>query len=245
MNYIITKTIKPREYFSYFVKRLNRSDKNTKKIFCIGRNKTGTTSLASFFRANGFKVGNQEKAELLMEDWAKRDFTRIIEYCKTAEVFQDVPFSLPYTFEALDLAFPKSKFILTLRSNPEEWYQSLITHHSKLMSSTAGLPSEDDLSKFIYRKKYKGFILFMQKIVYGYPTVPLYDKKAYMEHYEKHNANVLEYFKNRPEAILTLNLSDTDSFEKLCGFLGLDPRRANPLPHRNRSSEMKARYLNK
>lgn len=212
---------------------------STFKIFCIGRNKTGTTSLASFFRTNGYRVGNQERAELLVEDWAKRDFTRIIRYCETAEVFQDVPFSLADTYRAMDQAYPGSKFILTLRASPEEWYNSLLSHHSKMFSSGGGIPSEDDLRRVKYRGKYEGWLLFMQKAVYGYPTVPLYDKQAYMAHYEKHNVQVMDYFRFRPDDLLVVNLSDEHAFERLCLFVGMDPSRAKPLPHRNRSSEMK------
>ena len=94
------------------------------KVFCIGLNKTGTTSLKKESGLQGYTVGNQRQAELLFDDWVKRDFKRIIRYCHTAEFFQDAPFSYPYTFIALDQAFPGSKFILTLRDNADEWYYS-------------------------------------------------------------------------------------------------------------------------
>ena len=237
MKVIKKRYQKTREYLGYYIARMNRKNRDTAKIFCIGRNKTGTTSLASFFRSNGYKVGNQEKAEMLMEDWARRDFNRIIEYCETAEVFQDVPFSLPDTYEALDHAFPGSKFILTIRSTPEEWYQSLTSHHSKRMSSIRELPSEEDLRQYEYRGKYKGYLLFIQQAVYGYPAVPLYDKNAYMEHYKKYNTKVVEYFKNRPGDFLALNLNEPDAFQKICLFIGLNPVHASPIPHLNRSKD--------
>lgn len=94
------------------------------KVFCIGRNKTGTTSMARAVVSLGFKLGKQSRAERLLEDWGKRDFCRIIRYCKSADAFQDIPFSLPDTYQALDEAFPKSKFILTVRNNSEEWYET-------------------------------------------------------------------------------------------------------------------------
>jgi hypothetical protein len=229
---------KIQENTAYHIARMKRKNKDTVKIFCIGRNKTGTTSLAAFFKANGYKVGNQEQAEQLMEDWVKRDFTRIIDYCKTAEVFQDIPFSLPDTYRALDAAYPNSKFILTIRSSAEEWYHSRITHHIKKISKNGKLPTEEELREYKYRNKRKGFILFMQKSVYGYPSVPLYDKQAYMANYENHNARVVEYFENRPDDLLILNLEEDGAFEKLCWFAGLDPLKAKPIPHKNRSEEM-------
>ena len=60
----------------------------------------------------GFRVGNQAKAERLMEDWAQRKFHNIVEYCKSADAFQDAPFSNDYTYQVMDYAFPESKFVL-------------------------------------------------------------------------------------------------------------------------------------
>ena len=38
------------------------------KIFCIGQNKTGTTSLKKAFEELNFIVGNQRKAEILYDN---------------------------------------------------------------------------------------------------------------------------------------------------------------------------------
>ena len=51
------------------------------KIFGIGKNKTGTTSLKAAMSELGFSVGNQREAELLVHEWAERDFKRLIWYC--------------------------------------------------------------------------------------------------------------------------------------------------------------------
>lgn len=119
------------------------------KIFCIGRNKTGTTSLAKAIKDLGVIVAKQRPAELLIHDWSRRDFRRILRFCHTAQAFQDIPFSLPYTFQALDMRFPGSKFILTIRNNPDQWYHSLISFHSKLFGR-GKVPDYDDLKKATY-----------------------------------------------------------------------------------------------
>src|SRR5690554_812633 len=88
----------------FFIKtRLGRLKKDSDpKIFGIGANKTGTTSLKAAMRAMGYSIGDQRIAENLVTDWAKRDFARIVEYCRSAQFFQDIPFSKPYTFVVLD-----------------------------------------------------------------------------------------------------------------------------------------------
>jgi len=51
------------------------------KFFCIGRNKTGTTSLQVAFKELGFIVGRQRPAEILYDQYYYRgEFGPIIEY---------------------------------------------------------------------------------------------------------------------------------------------------------------------
>ena len=125
------------------------------KVFCIGRNKTGTTSLERALSDLGYVVGHQPTAELLIHDYAQRNFKPIVEYCRTAEAFQDVPFSLPYTYQILDYAFPGSKFILTVRDNENEWYQSLIRFHRNRLGVRGKITKEDLLND---QYRYQGFI---------------------------------------------------------------------------------------
>ena len=80
----------------------------------------------------GFKVGNQRNAELLMNDYMRNDFVSIINYCKSADFFQDVPFSKPKTYEILEKKFTDAKFILTIRDSSEIWYNSLVRFHNNI-----------------------------------------------------------------------------------------------------------------
>lgn len=96
------------------------------KVFCIGRDKTETTSLKTTLRELGYAIGSQRKAERLLDLYKQRNFRPSTELCKIAEAFQDVPFSWPYTYVVMDQAFPGSKFILTVRDSAEDHYQSWI-----------------------------------------------------------------------------------------------------------------------
>ena len=58
-------------------------------------------------------------------------------------------------------------------------------------------------------------------------------KERFIERYEKHNQTVLEYFKNRPDDLLTMCIEKEDGWEKLCKFLGKDIPN-EPFPHSNR-----------
>lgn len=187
------------------------------KVFVIGFNKTGTTSMAKTLGDLGYIVGDQNAAELLFEDVAFGKYENLIAYCKTAEAFQDVPFSLPKIYKELDIAFPKSKFILTIRDSEHIWYQSLVNFHSRLFGNGV-TPSRSQLMNANY--KYKGFIYNV--LVFGF-GLPLYDPLNYKQSYRKHIEDVIQYFVNRPNDLLVLNLTDANGYEKLCNFLDVTP----------------------
>ena len=72
------------------------------KIFVIGFNKTGTTSLYFTLKELGFNMGNQKVAEVMTYYMFKNnDFSELKPYCQTAEAFQDVPFSFPNIYKKL------------------------------------------------------------------------------------------------------------------------------------------------
>ena len=201
------------------------------KIFVIGRNKTGTTSTGSALSSFGYRIGNQTEAEQLSEDWFKRDFRRIVKYCKNADAFQDVPFSRDYTYQIMDYAFPGSKFILTVRNSPEEWYESLTRYHTEIVGKNR-LPTAGDLKQFLYRNT--GWLWRQQQIVYGIDETSLYDKDIYINHYISHKHKILDYFRNRPEDLLVLNLSKPGAMQSLCKFLNITFTN-QVMPHLNKS----------
>ncbi|MCA0931587.1 hypothetical protein LCM02_03920 [Lutimonas saemankumensis] len=206
-------------------------DKGRNKVFCIGRNKTGTTSLQKLFKQLNYKVGNQEKAEQLVEHYNKYKWAPIIKYCKTANFFQDAPFSWPYTWIVLHQYYPKAKFILTTRDS-EEWYKSLLNHHSSVMSKKGATPNKSDLKEFNYRGKYKGFIWLSNRAVWKTPEDDLYNKKELISNFERHNEDVKHYFKGNPNFI-ELDLSNENSFNKLICFLNIETKLTD-FPHENK-----------
>lgn len=190
------------------------------KYFCIGKNKTGTTSLKVLFQRLGYKVGNQYEAEMLVFDWAKRDFEKILDYSTYAgEVFQDIPFSLPDTYKKLDERFPNAKFILTLRDSPEAWYKSLTEFHADLWGIEGNLPIKEDLMRAEYR--YPGFAWESLRCIQNTPESDLYNKKILIHDYEIYNANVLNYFEGREDKLLILNLKEPEARSKLSNFLNI------------------------
>jgi hypothetical protein len=210
-----------------------------RKVFCIGRNKTGTTSMAKAFNELGLVVGVQWLAERLVHDWVRRDFRRLFLYCYTAQAFQDVPFSLPFTFQALDQRFPGSKFILTMRDSPEQWYDSLTRFHAALFGH-GRIPTADDLKAADY--VYQGFMYEANRLVYNTPADDPYNRDLLIASYNAHNNAVVEYFRHRPGRLLVLNVAEPGAYDKLCGFLG-KPRTGKEFPWENRTADVEKRLV--
>lgn len=187
------------------------------KVFCIGFNKTGTTSIEKALLDFNYSLGSQDVGTKLFEAWVKRDFNSICQFATTAEAFQDIPFSLPYTFVALDQAFPNAKFILTVRNDSEEWYDSIVRFHLKIWGKGKTPLNADDLEAappFHYSR------LYLNREIFNTEGQDVYNRKKLVDAYEFHNKNIIEYFKNRPKDLLILNLSDEKAYDEFCNFLG-------------------------
>lgn len=193
--------------------------KDKTKIFCVGRNKTGTTSLKVAMENLGYVVGNQRSGELLFDNWKKGNYSPIINFCHTAQFFQDIPFSFPGTYKILDKAYPKSKFILTIRDSPEQWFESLTRFHSKLWGKNGRIPTKEDLKNASYISKGRQWSI--HKALYNAIEEEPYNKKILIEHYTNHNQEIIEYFTNRPQDLLILNVSEKGAYKKLTRFLGV------------------------
>lgn len=193
------------------------------KIFCIGLNKTGTTSIESALRKLGYRLGDQVKAELLLHEYAKRNFRLIAEYCFTADAFQDAPFSFPFTFAAMDQFFPNAKFILSTRDTAEQWVDSLVNFHSKTFGN-GNVPTREDLQNAPYR--YKGFAWEVNRVVFNTPEDEPYQREALIRFYEHHNAGVREYFRMKNN-FLEINVSQPGAYQEMCRFLKKEPKEQN------------------
>lgn len=201
------------------------------KVFVVGFNKTGTTSMGAALDRLGYRVGDQSTSELLMHDWAKRRFDSIIEFARTADAFQDVPFSLDFTFQRMDIVFPGSKFILTVRPS-DKWYASLLGHHQRLLGIDR-IPTVEDLRACTYRRE--GWLLEANQLIFGVRDADLYDRDRYVKRYERHNDLVVDYFQARPESLLVVDLSMHDAFSTIAGFLGKPLPDGTRMPHCNRA----------
>ena len=117
--------------------------------------------------------------------------------------FQDNPW--PILYRQLDERCPGSKFVLTTRET-DRWIASLARHFG---------PRETPMRKWIY----------------GHGSV-LGHEQVYIERFERHNTEVLDYFRDRPNDLLVMDITKGHGWEQLCPFLG-HAIPDLPFPHRN------------
>ena len=201
------------------------------KVFCIGFNKTGTTSLEKFMLFHGFRSGDQASGERLMPDYVQNRWESLKYHVSTADFFQDLPFSAPNTYRHLDAAFPNSRFILTVRDSAETWYRSLLTFHKDIFGYGKRVPTREDLERAPYR--FPGFAWLANRALYPSPPDDPYNREALIGAYEKHRKDVEEYFGER-ENLLVLEISDPEAPSRLGGFLDIVPQMKS-LPWLNKS----------
>lgn len=185
-------------------------------MFCIGFQKTGTSSLRDALEFLGYSVAGVFGRTIELSE-LRRCFVEVgLEIAKRYDAVEDMPW--PLMFRELDAAFPGSKFILSVRDE-DRWYESIADH----FGSTP---------------------YHLQQLTYGDDApAPVGHETRYREVFNLHYAAVRDYFEDRPGDLLEMNLSGGDGWEKLCHFLGLT-QPATPFPRTN-SAKQRRSLLNR
>lgn len=201
------------------------------RIFCIGLNKTGTTSLNTLFTGEGISVAPQKCFESNLNSYIYQNYSTfykmIVNEFSESVFFQDLPFSLPLFYEYLDSQFPDAKFILTVRDNADVWYESLISFYKMFFAQNFSNPKKIDWI-------YEGWIFSYLTKILGAPEDNPYSEEHLKMAYEVHNRKTKIYFQGRPGKLLVLNLKEEKSLEKLEEFLSLKFK-TREMPHTNKS----------
>lgn len=190
------------------------------KVFCIGANKTGTSSVEKALIDMGYKLGHQENAQDLIEHYKVRDFAKIAKFCKSADAFQDAPFSWHYTGIYMDQFFKNAKFILTIRDSPEQWYSSLTRFHSKILALDGKIPTVENLKGAQRSHDRTMWDNFNARHVID--NEDPYNKERLIKYYNDHNTIIMDYFRFKSN-LLVINLSNENAYTNFCEFLGKRP----------------------
>ena len=212
------------------------------KVFCIGSNKTGTTTLERVLQQLQFRMPNQQDQErALTQEVLMGNYDTFKNYVENWNAFQDNPFSYGLTFVVADTLFPNSKFILTER-DPEDWFKSLVKFHAKTFGfKDPSNVMEDDVRKFSYL--YPGYTYEIARTIIttfdGSSRVEnwssLYDKNVRIKTYLERNDLIKRYFMNSPEKLLVIDATSSKDTSEICNFLHFPKNKVTKMPHLNKS----------
>ena len=200
------------------------------KIFCIGYNKTGTTSLYKAIEDLGFKGCDLREGENLLYSVKANKWDNLYKFCSTSQLFKDIPFSLPNVWKKLYEMYPNAKFILSERDSAEQWFNSIKNFHKKGFGLSDD-PTWKEVNSIDYVKQ--GFIAEYMKYTFGKPHKP-YDKQSLIESYELHNSEIKKFFKDK-ENFITVNVSNDDDYQRLCKFLNKSVSKDSKFPHHKKT----------
>lgn len=172
------------------------------KIFAIGLSRTGTKSLAVALNHLGIRTKWYPNDATTYRQLVMGDYR--LSILEEYQAITDTPV-VPF-YPQLDELYPGSKFILTIREKAS-WLRSCESHWK---GST--VPPNDP-------PFWRRFANYIDSCVYGCNA---FNPKRFSYVYDRHVNNVLDYFRNRPDDLLVLNICAGEGYEKLCPFLGLE-----------------------
>lgn len=129
-------------------------------------------------------------------------FIRVEDFHKY-DVVGDSP--VPILYRTLDLEYSGAKFILTTRSK-DRWLKSFLRHLEKW-----------EFEKRIDMGSARSDALLTHFHLYG--TLDINPEKL-LNGFERYHKEVNQYFAERPDDFLVMDITEGDGWEKLCGFLG-------------------------
>ena len=171
------------------------------KIFGIGLSRTGTKSLTAALEMLGFKIVHYPRDRKTYKELTTGiyNLSLLKEYDGITDITV-VPF-----YPQLNVLYPGSKFILTLREK-EAWLTSMENHFGKN-------PLSGTLPDFLYERKIRRFLW---AAVYGSYT---FNRERMAFVYDSHLQNARRYFRGSRERFLEIDITTGEGWEKLCPFL--------------------------
>ena len=182
------------------------------KVFGLGLSKTGTSSLTDALNILGIKSVHYPHDDRTFDELRGGNYN--LSILEQYQGIVDIPVA-PF-YAQLDCIYPKSKFVLTVRDK-NKWLDSCEVHWRLMTDWQNNFP------------QFKRFHEFISAVVYGTLS---FNRERFSYVYDLHLKNALDYFKNREEDFLVLDICGGEGWESLCCFLGMSVPN-QPFPHAN------------
>jgi len=176
------------------------------KVFGLGLNKTGTTTLDTALTTLGYRVKGPDQK--LARQIQRGDYAAAFECIERHDAVQDLPWPLMYK-QIFEKYGTSAKYVLTRRTTAEVWLRSLKSHRmqNRVLKRRTGL--------------------------YG-AIYPFGYEKEFLDYYNAHNEGVRQFFRemNAEHVLLEVCWEEGHGWSELCEHLGV-PALDGPIPHSN------------
>jgi hypothetical protein len=123
----------------------------------------------------------------------------IRNYVNKFDGLTELPLCSEYDFKDLYNMYPDAQYILTVRDD-DKWLKSTIKYKWLADNMICRCPGYGMFCKNFYKFDFS------------------------IESFREYNRDVLDFFKNKDEQLLVMNIPEGDGYEKLCPFLGIEYR---------------------
>ncbi len=162
------------------------------KVFCVGLNKTGTTTIGAVFKSLKIRTVGFEPA--LTRQVLRGRFELLENKLEHHDGFQDLPF--PFIYNQMHERYGDSAcFVLSVRKSPEVWLRSMKRHSLR----NGGMK--------------------LRTRIYGSPY-PHIDPETYLRIYNRHNTRFLSFAEHANLRYTKIVMGEDDLYEKICPLLG-------------------------
>ena len=197
-----------------------------------GHGRTGTTSLQTALEMLGLKADHYSKRTMELVHAAEHA-SPAVDWSLFEEVDAVIDAPIPSVYMELLEAFPKAKFILTVR-DPNSWLKSFRSHYNKFaeVEPSSVLPSDAALQlNPVSNTFYASGMSVSPNRMLDFGSNNPSDSQA-LKRYLQHN---MEVQREVPcDRLLVLDIVGGDGWEQLCPFLTL-PIPAEAFPHSNKT----------
>ena len=192
---------------------VNESHENSSdKVFCVGFNKTATSTLRKCLCILGVEPFVSSKHPKTVQFnhaiFDHNNYEPMLRHAENFRGFKDRPWNIWESYKHLDQRFPGSKFILTVRA-PDNWWRSVERWISISKPWMTG-----------------AYLIHLR--------APNFRRESMVAGYLQHNESIRRYFSGT-NRLLEINFEAGDGWQEICGFLGL-PVPDLPVPHANSQS---------
>jgi sulfotransferase family protein len=201
---------------------MNTDSAISRRIFCVGLNKTGTSTMKHCFEILRLmpiaspKTYGPEVRKRIRHFYKHKNYEDMLDLAQGYRSFEDRPWNMWSMYRQLHERYPDSLFILTVRDE-ESWWRS--TERWITVTKPEVLP------------RYQLHLRVHQV-----------SRESMVESYLRYNREVEAYFAGTGK-LLTMNLEGGDGWERLCKFLdvavpAVDFPHANPQKYTPQDAEI-------